>query len=80
MSTVVGTSTPRAARTTNILTAVPESGLMTVSMAADFLKVSQITLRRYLTQKKLRRFKVGGPHGRTLVKRSDVLNLVKEAR
>jgi hypothetical protein len=51
--------------------------LVTVPAGADLLSVSQVTIRRYLTQKKLRRFKVGG---RTLVKVGDLMNLVKEIK
>jgi len=69
-----------AAQASSTLGSVPDSErLVTISVAADFLSVSQVTIRRYLTHKKLRRFKVGGPYGRTLVKMGDVLGLVREA-
>jgi excisionase family DNA binding protein len=47
-----------------------------VSAAAQLLQVSEATIRRFLTQRKLRRYKCGA---RTLVKREDLLGLVKEA-
>lgn len=48
---------------------------LTVREGAALLKLSEVSIRRYLTQKKLRRFKVGG---RTLLMRGDVLGLVRE--
>jgi Helix-turn-helix domain len=51
--------------------------LVSVPWAADFLCVSEPTVRRYLTQKILRRFKVGG---RTLIKLGDLQKLVKEVK
>jgi len=51
--------------------------LVSVPDGADLLSVSQVTIRRYLTQKKLRRFKVGG---RTLIKVGDLMALVKEIK
>jgi excisionase family DNA binding protein len=47
---------------------------LTVREGAALLRLSEVSIRRYLTQKKLRRFKVGG---RTLLMRSDVLGLVR---
>lgn len=57
------------------------SDFITVQEAADMLRLSQISIRRFLTQKKLTRFKVGRSKktGRTLLKRSEVLSLVREA-
>jgi hypothetical protein len=43
---------------------------------ADLVDVSVPTLRRWLTQKRLRRFKVGG---HTVLKTTELLGLVKEA-
>jgi excisionase family DNA binding protein len=48
---------------------------LTVREAADLLRLSEISVRRFLTQQRLRRFKAGS---RTLLLRSDVLNLVKK--
>lgn len=49
---------------------------LSVSQAASILQISEVSIRRYLTLKRLRRFKVGS---RTLLKREDVLSLVREA-
>jgi len=49
---------------------------VSVKEAARLLKISEISIRRFLTQRKLRRFKVGS---RTLVLQSEVLSLVHEA-
>jgi excisionase family DNA binding protein len=43
--------------------------------AAALLRRSQVSIRRFLTEGKLRRFKCGG---RTLLRRDDVLGLVRE--
>jgi hypothetical protein len=48
---------------------------LTVREGAALLRLSEVSIRRYLTLKKLRRFKVGS---RTLLMRSDVLGLVRE--
>jgi len=48
---------------------------LTVRESAALLKLSEASIRRYLTIKRLRRFKVGS---RTLLKRGDVLGLVHE--
>jgi len=50
---------------------------VTVREASALIKLSEISVRRFLTQKKLTRFKVGC--GRTLLKRSEVLALVRQA-
>lgn len=59
--------------------AVPVIGLqqhfVSVQEAADLLRVSQVSIRRYLGQRKLKRFKVGS---RTLLRHSDVMALVRE--
>lgn len=44
---------------------------------AALVDVSVATLRRWLTQKRLRRFKVGG---HTVVKTTELLGLVREAK
>lgn len=54
-----------------------ETHLLSVRKAAEFLSVSDVTIRRFLTHKKLRRFKAGG---RTLVRMSDLMELVKEVK
>jgi excisionase family DNA binding protein len=54
----------------------PSGAYVSVREAARLLRISEIGIRRYLTQKKLRRFKVGS---RTLVLQSEVMGLVREA-
>lgn len=49
---------------------------LSVQEAADLLRVSVVSIRRYLGQGKLKRYKVGA---RTLVRHSDVMALVREA-
>jgi excisionase family DNA binding protein len=49
---------------------------ITCKTASEILKLSEISVRRMLTQQKLRRYKVGG---RTLVLLSEVLGLIHEA-
>jgi excisionase family DNA binding protein len=49
---------------------------VTVMEAAKLLGLKDVSIRRYLTQKKLRRFKAGG--ARTLLLRSEVLSLIRE--
>jgi excisionase family DNA binding protein len=44
---------------------------------SEIVDLSVPTLRRWLTQKKLKRYKVGG---HTLLKTSELLGLVKEAK
>jgi excisionase family DNA binding protein len=51
------------------------SPYVTVNEAAQILYLSEPTVRRLLTEKRLRRFKSGG---RTLLLRSDVLSFIKE--
>lgn len=48
---------------------------LSVKEAADMLKLSQVSIRRYLGQGKLKRFKVGA---RTLIRQDDVIALVHE--
>jgi hypothetical protein len=43
-----------------------------VSAAAQFLGISEASIRRYMTQRKLQRFKIGS---RTVCRRADVLAL-----
>ena len=63
-----------------LATKLDSERFVSVSAAAELLSVSEVTIRRFLTQKRLRRFKVGGPNGRTLVRVSDLMKLVKEAK
>ena len=55
---------------------LPPSGYVTVKEAARLLKLSEISIRRFLTQKKLRRFKVGS---RTRILHSEVMGLIRES-
>jgi hypothetical protein len=48
---------------------------VTCKQASEILKISEISVRRFLTQKKLKRFKCGS---RTLVRLSEVLGLIHE--
>ena len=50
---------------------------ITVKEAAAILKLSEISIPRFLTQKKLRRFKVGA---RTLIRLSEAMSLIREAQ
>jgi hypothetical protein len=47
-----------------------------VAEAADLLRLSEISIRRYLTKKVLVRYKAGA---RTLLRRSEVVGLIKQA-
>jgi len=60
-------------RATETQTAIPK--MISVKEAADILRLSEISVRRFLTQQKLRRYKAGG---RTLLKLTEVLSLIKE--
>ncbi|MCU1305232.1 MAG: hypothetical protein JWQ87_5516 [Candidatus Sulfotelmatobacter sp.] len=51
--------------------------LISIPTGAEMLSLSEATIRRYLTQKVLRRFKVGN---RTLIKVGDLMGLVKEVK
>ena len=53
----------------------PQPEFVSVAEAAELLRVSVVSIRRYLGQKKLKRFKVGA---RTLLQRNDVMALVRE--
>lgn len=54
----------------------PEQKFLTVRETAAFLKLSEISIRRFLTQRKLKRFKVGS---RTLIRLQDAESLIREA-
>jgi hypothetical protein len=54
----------------------PDEAMINVKEAAAVLKLSEISIRRYLTQKKLKRYKA---FGRTLLKESEVRALIKRA-
>jgi excisionase family DNA binding protein len=49
---------------------------ISVSEAAELVRVSEVSIRRFLGQKKLKRYKFGA---RTLLDRAAVMNLVREA-
>lgn len=49
---------------------------LSVQEAAELLRISQVSIRRYLGQGKLKRFKVGA---RTLLLHDEVLGLIREA-
>ena len=67
-----------ASERTNALAEPLQQGqFVSVREAAAILKMSEISIRRFLTQKKLRRYKVGS---RTLVKISEVLGLIHEVK
>jgi hypothetical protein len=48
-----------------------------VKEAAALLRMAEISIRRFLTKKKLTRYKAAG---RTLLRRDQVLGLIKEVR
>jgi excisionase family DNA binding protein len=50
---------------------------LTVREAAQLLRLSEISVRRFLTLKKLKRFKAGA---RTLLLESEVRGLIKEMK
>jgi excisionase family DNA binding protein len=54
-----------------------DNDFVSVKSAAERITVSEPTIRRFLTQKRLRRFKAGR---RTLIKLSDLMGLVKEVK
>jgi len=56
--------------------AVTLQQFITCKQAAEILKISEISVRRFLTQRKLTRLKCGS---RTLLRLSEVLALVHEA-
>jgi excisionase family DNA binding protein len=51
------------------------AAFISVKAAAELLSVSQVSIRRYLGQGRLKRFKFGS---RTLLRHDDVMNLVRE--
>jgi hypothetical protein len=73
-----GTAVMAATRTAPLSSLKDPEELLSVPVAAQEAGgVSEATIRRYLTIKLLRRFKVGS---RTFVKRGDLMGLVKEAK
>jgi hypothetical protein len=52
-----------------------DSEYVGITQAAQIIQVSEATIRRFLTQRKLKRFKIGA---RTIVKRSEVIGLIRE--
>lgn len=59
-----------------ILAGQLQGQFVSVPEAAALLRISPVSIRRYLGQGKLKRYKVGA---RTLLKTSDVLGLVEAA-
>ncbi len=54
--------------------------MISVRECAALLRLSEVSIRRYLWKGKLRRFKVGnGRGGRTLISLRDALALIREA-
>lgn len=49
---------------------------VSVAEAAELLRISVVSIRRYLGQGKLKRFKIGA---RTLLRHDEVMSLVREA-
>jgi excisionase family DNA binding protein len=49
---------------------------VSVQEAAEMLRISQVSIRRYLGQGKLKRFKVGS---RTLLRHDEVMGLIRES-
>jgi excisionase family DNA binding protein len=58
-------------------TGAPGDRFVDVRQAAALLHLSDVSIRRFLTQRKLRRYKVGH---RTLLDRAEVLGLVQEVK
>jgi hypothetical protein len=59
------------------LATLTDPAYIDVEQAANFLRMSNASVRRYLTQKRLRRFKAGS---RTLLLFDDVKGLVREVK
>jgi hypothetical protein len=64
------------ARSENTTLTVPDGEFLDVKQAASILRLSEVSIRRFLTKGRLRRYKASG---RTLVRKSDVLALIHEA-
>lgn len=67
-------------------TAIAKGAAQTSTAAEDFLtcretsellRLSEISVRRLLTEKKLKRYKIGA---RTLIRKSEALALIREAQ
>ena len=67
---------PKARTKAAASSALRSAEFLSVEEAAELLRMSQVSIRRYLGQGKLKRFKVGS---RTLVRHDDVMALVREA-
>jgi|CZKY01.1.fsa_nt_gi hypothetical protein len=78
MLTATATETKIEGRTPLRATSLDPEQLISIPEGAELVRLSPATIRRYLTHKRLRRFKVGGPNGRTLVKVGDLMSLVEE--
>jgi hypothetical protein len=63
------------AKLTAVDPATPQQ-FVTCRQAAEFLKISEVSVRRFLTQKKLVRYKCGS---RTLLNFSQVVGLIRES-
>jgi hypothetical protein len=73
-----GTAVMAATRTAPLSSLKDPEELLSVPVAAQEAGgVSKATIRRYLTLKLLRRFKVGS---RTFVKRGDLMRLIREVK
>lgn len=53
--------------------------LMTVEQAADYLQLSQSSIRSYIRQGKLNAFRIAGKR-KVLIQRADLLKLLEPAR
>lgn len=75
---MVGTRTSRAVSPSGseaLAAAPPDRQYITVREAAELSTLSQVSIRRFLSQKKLRHFKL---FGRTLINRAELLGLIHE--
>ena len=54
-------------------------GLLTVEQAADYLQLSQSSIRTYIRQEKLKAFRVAGLR-KVLIPREELLKLLEPAR
>jgi helix-turn-helix protein len=68
---------PAAMEVANTMAGSIPGGFVTVTAGAKIVKLAEPTIRRYLTTKKLRRYKIGG---RTLIKVADLLGMIKEVK
>ena len=71
----MSTKTVRGGKMIKATVSSDDPEFINVREAAALLRLSEISIRRLLWKKQLKRFKAGG---RTLVKRSQVLSLIRE--